>query len=107
MAPVTRGVMETNNATSTIKQDVKKGLEKLASLSDEVKLKLHLASLDAKKEWDERLYPRVVEVEGAVKSITDNINESTHSTLGEVVSKVETFLLTLRQHDGQNNGKNH
>lgn len=88
MAPVTRGGMNTQQ----IKDEVEKNVERLTSLRDEVKLKLHLATLDAKQEWDERIEPRVNEVEQAAKSIT----ESSRSTLNEIVAKLEDFLARIR-----------
>ena len=57
-----------------------------------MKVRLHLASLDAKKEWDETLSPKLLEVERAAKNIT----ESTRSTARELVAKFEDFLARLR-----------
>lgn len=71
-----------------LRNEVDKNLQKLVTLRDEVKLKLHLASLDAKQEWDDKLAPRVLEVEQAAKTIS----ETTRSTLNELVSKVEDFV---------------
>jgi hypothetical protein len=48
-----------NNPTIT------KQVEKLETLADEVRLKLHLASLDARKEWDEKIAPRLLELRQA------------------------------------------
>lgn len=75
-----------------IKEDLDRNLERLQTLRDEVKLKLHLASLDAKTEWDERLAPKVLEVEQAAKNIT----ESSRSAAKELVAKMEEFLARLR-----------
>jgi len=69
-----------------------KGLEKLAMLRDEVRVRLHLASLEAKQEWDDKLAPRVFEVEQAAKSITD----SSRAALNEAIDKVELFLERLK-----------
>ena len=79
-----------------IKNDVEKNLAKLAALRDEVKLKLHLASMDAKQEWDDKLAPRVFELEQGAKNLT----ESSRSTLSELIAKVEKFLVHLKP--GQN-----
>jgi hypothetical protein len=57
-----------------------------------VKVRLHLASLDARQEWDEKLSPRLFEVEQAAKNIT----ESTRSTARELVEKLEDFLARLK-----------
>lgn len=78
--------------TKNLQEDVKSGLDKLAQLRDEVKLHIHLATLDAKKEWDEKLSPKVLEVEQSAKSIT----ESSKSTLHDVLTKVEEFLGKIR-----------
>ncbi len=78
--------------TQHIKEEVDKNIEKLATLRDEVKLQLHLASLDAKKEWDEKLAPRVLEAEQSAKEITD----STRSSARELVGRLEEFLVRLR-----------
>ncbi|MBX3260817.1 MAG: hypothetical protein KF782_14120 [Labilithrix sp.] len=78
--------------THQIKEEVDKNIERLAMLRDEVKLQLHLASLDAKKEWDEKLAPRVLEVEQSAKEITD----STRSSARELVGRLEDFLARLR-----------
>lgn len=78
--------------TNSIKDEVEKNIEKLAGLRDEVKLKLHLASLDVKQEWDEKLSPRVFEAETAAKNIT----ESSRTAISEVVAKVEEFVGRLR-----------
>lgn len=81
--------MESQN----IKEQVDKNLERLIELRDEVKLKLHLASLDAKTEWDEKLSPKVFEVEQAAKHMT----ESTRETAKELLTKVEEFLGRLER----------
>lgn len=80
------------HTTQHIKEEVDKNVEKLQTLRDEVKVRLHLASLDAKKEWDETLSPKLFEVEQAAKNIT----ESTRSTANELVAKLEDFLARLR-----------
>lgn len=78
--------------THRLKEEIEKKLSHLATLRDEVKVKLHLATLDAKKEWDERLEPRLFEMEQAAKHIT----EATHGKLSELIGKVEEFLVPLR-----------
>lgn len=89
MASVTQSVMHTHQ----IKEEVDKSISKLQTLRDEVKVQLHLASLDAKKEWDEKLAPKVLEVETSAKNIT----ESTHSAAKQLVARLEEFLVHLRE----------
>jgi hypothetical protein len=78
--------------THHIKAEVEKNLEKLETLRDEVKLHLHLATLDAKREWDDKLAPHIVEIERSAKEIT----ESSRSLLSELVKRMEDFLARLR-----------
>lgn len=85
---VTHRVMNTDD----IKAEVEKGLSKLTGLADEVKVQLHLASLDAKKEWDETLSPKLFEVEQSAKSL----GESSRETVNDLVSRVEDFLGRLK-----------
>ncbi len=78
--------------TDNIKHEVDKGIEKLATLRDEVRLHLHLATMDAKQEWDAKLAPRVLEVEQTAKEISD----ASRTAVNELVFKVELFLEGLK-----------
>lgn len=40
---------------------IQETLEELERVADEIRVKLHLASLDAKTAWSERLEPRLLE----------------------------------------------
>lgn len=75
-----------------VKQDVNAALSKIATLRDEVKLHLHLASLDAKKEWDEVLEPRVLELQDGAKHIGADVKEKAT----DVAGKLEAFVARLR-----------
>jgi hypothetical protein len=75
-----------------VKAEVTKGIEKLGMLRDEVKLHLHLATLDAKTEWDEHLEPRINEVVQGAQQVTQT---STTMVL-DVLSRVEAFVEKLR-----------
>lgn len=61
---------------------------KIEGLVDEVRLKLHLASLDAKTEWAEKLAPRLVELRHAPAE-----------KLNELVSLLEVYAARLRKAD--------
>ncbi len=74
------------------KDDLDKGLEKIGTLKDEVKLHLHLASLDAKKEWDEKLEPQLAKLD----QLKEKITESPSSFLKELERKLEDFLARIR-----------
>ena len=74
--------------TTNIKAEVEKNIEKLAGLRDQVKVRLHLASLDAKQEWDDKIAPHVLDAETAAKNLTD----TSVSKVEEAIEKVQRFL---------------
>ena len=84
--------MDAKGITEDVKNEVTKGLEKLGTLRDEVKLHLHLASLDAKQEWDEKLEPRINEVQTTAHQVSDASRAAVH----DLVSRVEGFYTKLR-----------
>lgn len=66
--------------------DHEKTLAKIERLRDEAKVRLHLASLDAKKEWDDKIAPRLARVEAGAKDKID-----------EVVTQLEEFVSRLEK----------
>lgn len=82
-------------ATKQIREEVERGISRLETLRDEVRVRLHLASLDAKKEWDETIEPRVLELEDAARSLTES--SPTATKVKELVTKLEEFLSDLRE----------
>lgn len=78
--------------THHIKEEVDRSVARLATLRDEVKLHLHLASLDLRKEWDETLSPKLLELEQSAK----HVSEPTRSKARELVAKMEDYLARLR-----------
>jgi hypothetical protein len=84
--------MDAKSITDDVKNEVTKGIEKLTTLRDEVKLHLHLASLDAKQEWDDKLEPRINEVQTSAHQVTDASKTAVH----DLVTRVEGFYAKLR-----------
>ena len=74
--------------TTNIKAEVEKNITKLAGLRDEVKVKLHLATLDAKQEWDDKIAPHVFDAETAAKNVT---GDASKAKLDDAITKVETL----------------
>lgn len=74
--------------TTNIKAEVEKNIEKLAGLRDQVKVRLHLASLDAKQEWDDKIAPHVLDAETAAKNLTD----ASVTKVEDAIAKVQLFL---------------
>ena len=62
------------------------GLEDVQQLRDEIKLKLHLASMDAKDQWSQ-LEAQLQELEDEAK----HAGETTREFIGELKSKLIAF----------------
>ncbi|MDB4944640.1 MAG: hypothetical protein JWP97_4174 [Labilithrix sp.] len=86
--------MNTEKVTNDVKGELSKGLEKLTMLRDEAKLHLHLASLDAKQEWNDKLEPSI----SAIEAKATDLSETAQLTVMELVDRVEGFVSKLRGH---------
>jgi hypothetical protein len=82
--------MET--ATTQLKGDIKKSLDALRTLRDEVRVQIHLAGMDAKELWG-KLEPRLEAVERAAQEAT----ESSRDAVNETVKLLREFLASLKK----------
>jgi hypothetical protein len=73
-----------SEATKELKGDLQKGLAELATLRDEVRVRLHLAGMDLKDQWN-KLEPRVAEVE---KKAAAEVSEVSRAALTDVIKKL-------------------
>jgi hypothetical protein len=80
----------TGQAIAELKDEVKKGLTQIQSLRDEVKVRLHLASLEVKEEWN-KLEPHLLEVERAAHEATDASRRAVTDTI-EKLKKIRREL---------------
>jgi ElaB/YqjD/DUF883 family membrane-anchored ribosome-binding protein len=73
---------------SDLKKHLKDGLADLAQLRDEIRVKVHLAGMDAKSEWN-KLEPRVLELESkakaALEKAADEVAQGTREALDELI----------------------
>ena len=74
-----------------LKDEVKKNLENLQTLRDEVRVKIHLAGMELKNQWT-KLEPRLDEVEKAAHDIT----ESSRAALADAIKRLEQLRESLR-----------
>ena len=79
-----------SQTTTDIKDELKKGLDHLQTLRDEVKVRLHLAGMEVKAEWN-KLEPHLFEVEQAAKEV----NESSHRAVSEAIAKLKKLRESL------------
>jgi hypothetical protein len=76
-----------NETKPELKEELKKSLAALQTLRDEVRVKMHLASLEAKTEWN-KLEPHLFELEHAAGEAT----EASRRKVEEAIQKVKKFL---------------
>ena len=79
-----------NEITNEMKNELKKSLSKLQTLRDEVRVRLHLANMDLKDQWN-KLEPYILDVE---KKASD-ASEASKSLVDEAVKKIEKFRASL------------
>jgi hypothetical protein len=79
-----------NDTTAELKQEIHKSLGLMRTLRDEIRVKVHLAGMDAKTEW-QKLEPKAAEVERAAHELTD----ATRKSLSEVVGHLKTLRSSL------------
>jgi hypothetical protein len=77
--------------TTDLKTEMKKSLELLRTLRDEVRVQLHLGGLEAKRRWDQ-LEPRLELVEKAAKDVT----EASRTAVSEAVKSLKELRDSLR-----------
>jgi CBS domain-containing protein len=78
---------------SELKNELRKSLERLQSLRDEVRVRLHLGSLELKDQW-RKLEPQLGDVEKKAEELT----EASRSAIQDAVKRLETFRSSLAQH---------
>jgi len=75
-----------SDTANDLKIELKKGLSQLQTLRDEVRVKLHLANMDLKDQWN-KLEPHLADVEKKAADAT----EASRNLINEAVKKLEKF----------------
>jgi len=79
-----------SDTASELKNELKKSLSHLQTLRDEVRVRLHLASMDLKDQWN-KLEPHLADVE---KKAVD-ASEASRTLIHDAVKKLEKFRASL------------
>jgi len=77
-------------AQDELKHQVQRGLDELRRLRDEIRLEIHLGSMEAKEKWEE-LEPRIRDVE----TIAKDISIASRRAVQEVVDSLRRFRESL------------
>jgi hypothetical protein len=80
-----------SQTTDDLKAELKKSVTLLQTLRDEVRVKLHLAGLEAKEGW-KKLEPRL----DAVEQAAHNASEASRAAVTEAVKVLKDFRDSLR-----------
>jgi hypothetical protein len=80
-----------NVSPAALKEDLREGLSALETLRDEIRVRLHLAGLEAKDKWSE-LETQLLGVEDAAKSASATSRERLH----EALDKLREFRAGLK-----------
>ena len=80
----------TSDVRADMKEELKKGLEHLQTLRDEIRVRLHLAGLEAKEEWN-KLEPHLLDVERAAHEAT----EASRRTVNDAVERLKKLRSSL------------
>ncbi len=78
-------------ATKSAKQQIDAALGEVEKLADEIELKLHLASMDAKDAWATRLEPKLRDVQARAR----HARETSARALHEVADALKEFSRSL------------
>jgi hypothetical protein len=79
-----------SQATDELKEEIARGLDAMRTLRDEVRLKLHLAGMDAKDEWN-KLEPHLMELEHAAGQFTD----ATRAKMSDAIKRLSKLRSSL------------
>ena len=88
--------MNTTNPTSTakktpIKDSVEHALADLETITEEIELKIHLASMDAKTVWSEKLEPKLHDARAHAREA----KAASKTVIQDAVKAFKTFAASL------------
>lgn len=83
--------MSAEEADKSVKQDLEDTRDDLKRMADEIKVKLHLAGMDAKDAWDE-IQPRLEDFEQRFDAKADEVTEE----LKALGSDIKQRLLNIK-----------
>ncbi|WP_437731579.1 hypothetical protein [Sorangium sp. So ce1335] len=79
-----------SNITSDLKSDLTRSLESLQTLRDEIRVRLHLAGMEAKDAWG-KLEPTLLDAE----KLAEDVSETSRNALRDILEKVKEFRSSL------------
>lgn len=74
-----------------IRKDIEATIDDLEQLADEVRVKLHLAGMDARDAWEKTIEPRLEQARQHAKEATD----ASQAAIDETVAAIRELARTL------------
>ena len=82
--------LRTSRADADLKSDLRKSLERLQTLRDEVRVRLHLGTLEVKDQW-RKLEPHLGDVEKRAEELT----EASRAAIHDALKRLENAALVI------------
>ncbi len=86
--------MSADEADKTLKEELEDTRNDLQRAADEIKLKLHLAGMDAKDAWEE-VQPRLAEFEQRFDAKAEEVGEELKALGGEIMQRLQNIKSKL------------
>jgi len=82
--------MSADEADKTLKQDLEDTRNDLKRAADEIKLKLHLAGMDAKDAWEE-VQPRLADFEQRFDAKAEEVGEELKALGNDIMKRLQNI----------------
>lgn len=82
--------MSADEANKTVKQDLEDTRNDLKRAADEIKLKLHLAGMDAKDAWEE-VQPRLADFEQRFDAKAEEVGEELKALGNDIMKRLQNI----------------
>jgi hypothetical protein len=79
-----------SQTTDTLKKQIQDRFDSMRTLRDEIKVRLHLASMDAKKDW-QKIEPQLFEIE----KTADDFTQATCDAVDDAVKRLSRIRASL------------
>ena len=86
--------MSADEAEKTLKEELEDTRNDLQRAADEIKLKLHLAGMDAKDAWEE-VQPRLAEFEQRFDAKAEEVGDELKALGGEIMQRLQNIKSKL------------
>ncbi len=86
--------MSADEANKTLKQDLQETRDDLRRAADEIKVKLHLAGMDAKDAWED-IQPRIADFERRFDAKADEVGEELKALGNEIKQRLANIKSKL------------